>query len=574
MTAGPRLPSVWIALLRRSATLWPHSGSVSDDLRRSLHTLGDPVAPETVVRAGYGLGAVAALPGLVGWLLVLPAVGALPAALAVGGGVAHVVHRVPAWRVAAWRTLALGDVPTVVARLALRLRIEPSPERAAAAVGSDAVGPLATSLRDHARAARGTGESGLRAFAGEWAPWFPPVRRSATLLLAAAAAPAAERERTLDRALDAALDGTRDRLADFAGEVRAPATALYAGGVFLPLALVAVLPAARIAGVGVTVPLFAVVYVGVLPLALLAASAWLLARRPVAFPPPRVDRDHPDVPSARWPRLLAGLGAGGLAEAVAAVLVAPWAAPIAAVGIGAGTALVALARPVVAVRERVRAVEANLPDALSLVGAQVAEGAAVERAIATAGEEVPGATGEVFAAAATTLDALRLDVEAAFLGDHGALADLPSQRARSAARLLATAAGAGRPAGEALLATADHLDALRTVEREGKRDLARVTDTLRQTGTVFAPLVGGATVALAGGVAGGTAPGGAEALPVPALGAVVGCYVLELAVLLPGLSVGLAHGLDRALVGYRVGRACLVATPTYLGAYLAAGLAL
>jgi hypothetical protein len=48
--------------------------------------------------------------------------------------------------------------------------------------------------------------------------------------------------------------------------------------------------------------------------------------------------------------------------------------------------------------------------------------------------------------------------------------------------------------------------------------------------------------------------------------------VLVLAAVLTALSTGLRRGVDRALVGYRVGMALLAATATYLAAVVAGGL--
>ena len=151
---------------------------------------------------------------------------------------------------------------------------------------------------------------------------------------------------------------------------------------------------------------------------------------------------------------------------------------------------------------------------------------------------------------------------------------------------------------------ADQLERLRELERDARRQLATVTGTLSNTAAVFAPLVGGATVALATGIdaagvdglhslsAGGSgaAPSGggglggftsdaatsdgdgSRPLPVPVLGQIVGAYTLQLAVILTGLSTGLERGFDATLVAYRVGIALPTATVTYLVAFVAAGL--
>ncbi len=576
------------AALARLAGAWPASADGErPELARALAFLGWGVDAATVVAAGYTTGvvggvlgvAVAAVVGLV-WV---------PVGVALGVVSAHAVHRLPVWAARVRRTAALGEAPGVVVRAVLRMRIEPTAESAAAFAARTGRGRLATSLAAHVRRARATPRSGLSTFGDEWAAWFPALRRATGLVVAAADAPPEDRETTLDRATATVLDGARDRMAAFADEVRAPSTALYAFGVLLPLALVAVLPAARVAGVGLSLQVLVVVYDLLLPAVVLAAGAWLLVRRPVAFPPPSVDRSHPSVPARRWSAVaLAGGVAVGALVALPRVLPA-WTAPVAAVGLGGGSGLVRYYRPVVAVQRRVRSVEEGLPDALHLIGRRVAEGEAVETAVERTAADLSGETGAVLGRAARTGRRLRVDLRAALLGSDGALADVPSPRARGAAALLSVAAEEGEPAGRAVMLLGDHLDDLESVEREGRRELARVTGTLRHTAAVFGPLVAGATVAMAagldalGGLSGAgdalagataTAPTTASAaatatLPVAGLGVAVGAYVLFLAAALTALSTGLERGLDGPLVGYRVGWALLSGTAVYLLAFRA-----
>lgn len=489
-----------------------------------------------------------------------------PVAVGVGYGATLFVRGGVLAAANARRSRALGSAPTLVSRAVLRARIEPTAE-GAASFAAEADGRLGDRLAEQVRRARGTPRSGLTTFAAAWSDGFPGLHRALTLVASAADAPADERDRSLDRAMDAVLDGTRERATDAADALHGPATAVYAFGVLLPLALVGVLPAAGAAGFETTLPVVVVAYDLALPAALVCASGWLLARRPLAFPPAGVDPGHR--PDSRWPPVAAGLAmALGSANLVRVVL-PPWTVPLAAVGFGTGALLLVWCRPIVALRERAADLDAALPDALYLVGRRVADGISVERAIADAASELDGVAGEVFGAAARRQKQLRVDVETAFVGEYGALDGVPSQRAESAAGLLGVAATAGPPAGRALVETADHLDSLRRVEAEARRDLGRVTATLGNTAAFFGPLVGGATVALAErvGTTGSLRTGGP---PVAELGLAVGAYVLLLAVILTTLSVGLTRGLDRATVGYRVGGALCAATTTYLVAFSAA----
>ncbi|QOS10903.1 type IV pilus biogenesis complex membrane subunit [Haloferax gibbonsii] len=547
----------------------------SDDLRRSLAFLGSNLAPETVVAAGYGSSLPAGLlGGLVAHLARLPTVTVVFVALAAALGAAHAIHTLPVWLATLRRTRALGNAPELVGRIALRMRIEPSVERASAFAAHGGDDPLSASLAAHVDRARGTPTAGLSEFADAWRTWFPALDRSTALLQTAADVPAGERDRALDRAHEVVREGTRDRLADFVGSVRGPVTAVYAFGVLLPLALVGALPAARVAGVGVTAGHVAFVYDVALPACLLAAVGWVLVRRPVAFAPLSVDASHPAVDDHRALGVAGGAVAGIIGFVAAAALVAPWLAPLAAVGIGTGTALFVAARPVVALRARVRAVEDGLSDALYLVGRAVGEGEAVESALARAATSVPGETGDLLEEAVGVQRRLRVGVVESFRGEYGVLESTPSPRVAGVATLLGLAASEGRPAGRAIVSMADQLSALSRLDAEARRELASVTETLSNTAAVFGPLVAGATVALADGMAPAkTLDQTAVATPLSTadLGLAVGAYVLLSAVILTTLSVGVEHGLDRHLVASRVGRALVSATTTFAVAFAAAG---
>lgn len=561
----------WTILVAALARLYPWPVEVSEELRDALAVLSWELSPEQVVRGGYGAGMLVAVAGLVAvpatgirWPVVTLAV----CALALWS--VHVVHTLPTLAATARRTSALGAAPDLVARAVLSMRLSPTPERAAAFAARTGDGPLADSLAQHVRQTQHSARSGLSTFGDAWADLFPSLRRSCTLLSVAGRTGDGDRQRLLDRALTVVLDGTGEQMQSFAASIRGPATALYAFGVLLPTALVALLPAASAAGVAVSPPVVVALYNVCLPAVLIGASAWLLARRPVAFPPPTVSSDHADVPDRRLLALLAGIGAGTGGWLAAARLLPEWGPPVAALGFGCGTALVVVTRPVVAVYDRIRAVEDGLADALELVGRRVANGRAVETAIAQVATDLDGPMGDVLAAGARQQRQLQVSVHEAFLGRHGALDEIPSPRVQGSVALLALAADEGRPAGSALLALAGHVEDLQAIEREARHSLANVCRTLRTTALCFGPLVAGSTVALADGISGeGALPGGEQSLGW--LGAPVGGYVLVLAVLLTTLSVGLTRGFDRSLVGYRVGQALVCATGCYLGAYLVVG---
>ena len=571
----------------------PEEEEENATLRRALLFLESDLAPETVVRAGYYAGALfgggvgagtVAFFGVVPGILFGTAAGLL-ASTAVEYG--------PRWLARVRRTRSLGDATALVGLLVLRVRLDPSLERAVRFAVRTDEGRLFRALEAHVRQSRGGPESGLAAFADDWRPYFPALDRAAAQLATATTVPSGRRERALDRSMDAVVDGTRKELATYAGGIRSPVTAIYAFGVLLPLALVGVLPAAPAAGVPVSLPAVALAYGVVLPAGLLAAGAWLLVRRPVAFPPPPVTSAHPDA-SGTLPRTVAVAGGCAAAAWLVAGAVAPgWTRPIAAVGVGIGGGLLSWFRPVESVRRRVREVEEGLPDALVRIGQRVAEGNAVETALEHAAADATGPTGEVLEDAVAYGKTFRVDVLTAFLANDGALATVPSPRFHRAAALLGVAARIGRPAGDVILDLATHLEELDRIETEARGRLSDVTGTLSNTATVFGPLVGGATVALSdriravdvagegsGSFAGtGTGGGGPQqggaaateaAFATADLGLVIGAYVLLLATLLTALATGIERGLDPASIGYRVGYALPIASAVYVASFLAA----
>jgi hypothetical protein len=559
-------------ILMLLARLYPWPVETSAELRDALAFLDWGVPPQQLVRAGYGAGFLVggvAVPGM----LFVPAqlrVGALLLAGGITLAVAHLVHVAPRLAATALRTRALGAAPDLVARAVLSMRLTPTPERAAEFATRTSDGVLARNLATHVRRSRNTARSGLATFGDTWSDLFPSLRRSFALIMVAGRTPSEDRHRLLDRALSVVLDGVRGTLQTFAARIRGPVTALYAFGVLLPTALVALLPAAGAAGVVVTPGVVVFVYNVVLPLCLAGASIWLLARRPVAFPPPQVTRSHPDVADRRVLAVFTGGTVAAVSWVGSAQLVPSWGPPVAAVGLGCGTALIVANYPVIAVYDHVRAVEDGLSDALELVGRRVANGHAVEAAIADAAADLDGPMGDVLADGARQQRQLHVGVHEAFLGHHGVLDAVPSPRVRGSIALLSLAADEGRPAGTALLALAEHVDDLRRIEREARQQLVSVCRTLTNTATVFGPMVAGSTVALAGGISGDAAlAGGGQSFGW--LGGPVGLYVLLLAVVLTALSVGLVRGFDRALVGYRVGRALVSATGIYLCSYLFVG---
>ncbi|MFB6103481.1 MAG: hypothetical protein ABEJ57_00150 [Halobacteriaceae archaeon] len=559
----------WASLVTALAVHSPVTADAAPTLDRALRVLDVDVRGTTLLEAATTILTIGAVLAVVTALLGdqrLALIVLVAAAGSAGGALL-----VPRWLATAHQTSALGDLPDLVGFAVLRMRIDPTPERAATFAARHARGPLATSLAEQVRHARGTPEDGWTAFGRTWRDDAPTLPRAIALLRAAGHAPAADRPRLLESALTVVLEGTKDRMATYATALRGPTTGLYAFGVVLPLATIGALPTLRAAGIPLEVTSLAILYDILLPAALALAGAWLVGRRPAAFPPAAVGATHPDLP-ARGRHLLLVVPATALLTTVVTVLVYPaWTPPLVVPAVTIGIALLTWTRPLTTIRERTRAIEAGIPAALTVVGQHLQRGAPPETAVADAATLLADPTGSVFGRAATIHDRLGVDLETAFLGEDGALANLPSPRLHAAATLLIVAGREGRHGGQVLIEVADHLDALTTVQQDARRELAGIVGTLRSTACCFAPIIGGATVALAARIGGAGLARSVTTVDTGALALVVGIYVLALGTILAALATALEHGLDAALLGEHVGYALVAAATIYPTTVLAAG---
>lgn len=458
---------------------------------------------------------------------------------------------------------ALGGVPDLVGLAVLRIRLSPTPEAAASFAATHTEGPLGRSLAEHVRRSRGSPDAGWRGLTDTWGGRLPVLNRAVALLLAATQAPVDDRERLLDGAHRAALDGTRDRMAQFAAALQGPTTAVYAFGVVLPLALVGALPTASAAGIAVSLSGLVFVYNLVLPATLCGATVWLVTARPAAFPAPVISRTHPELPPRLLEVVLGTITASGASLLVVRATLHEWGVYVVVPGAACGAALYLWYRPVVSVRNRTAAVESGLPDALTIVGGHLRRGNAPETALRAAGDGVSGPTGSAFARAAKIQRRLGVGVEAALLGEHGALTARDSPRLRAAVALLVLASRQGKTGGTVLVSLADHLKELVAVERQTRRDLATIVGTLRSTARYFAPIIAGTTVALAIKLDGATLTGGGAGVSSAGLATSIGLYVLMLATLLSTLATGLDRGADRARIGTEIGTALMSASLLY-----------
>jgi hypothetical protein len=420
----------------------------------------------------------------------------------------------------------------------------------------------------------------LGAFADEWGGYSEHFKRAIFLIKSATA----EREEamrtiTLNRALDVVLQGTKGLMLSFSGELHSPTLILYSIFVMVPLAMVAMLPAAAIVGLRVNALELALLYDALFPLATLVYAHSILMKRPAAFAPPDIPEMRQALPRWAW-ALFAGTAGAGVSSLYFFLPALPIAGSIFfAWGLTAAISVYCLGvyAPYKKTRDEVKKMEDEFADSLFILGRRISEGKSPEDAFAYAAVMTAGSgVGKAYARAAYNIRCLRTTLADAVLSpEFGAFSDVYSDRIRATIGMLVESSGkSGEVAGNSVVRLADHLKELQSIEGEIKKMLYTMTSMLRTTCTVFAPFIGGITLALSQSISGVVAhtlanlsdmPESARLYfpMVPDFSAplvsndqfvlIIGLYVIMLVIILLRFVGGIEHGDDRYEFMYSVG---------------------
>ncbi len=208
------------------------------------------------------------------------------------------VSEYPKRHAAYMRVHSLGDVPEVVSYIVMSMKLNPNMERAMEFTVRNSRRQLACDVRkllwDLEIRAYDSLDEALAAFADRCGVYGEHFKR-AMFLVKSSTCEREEAMRTiaLNRALDVVLNGTKTLMAGFMATLHAPTLILYSIFVMVPLALVAMLPAAAVVGLRVNAIQLFLLYDLLFPLVTLLYAHAILMRRPAAFAPPDVPDDRP-----------------------------------------------------------------------------------------------------------------------------------------------------------------------------------------------------------------------------------------------------------------------------------------
>ena len=576
----------------------------SHDLVASISFAGMEVKPSEVFALAFFMAAAAlamvAATGATAFVMGLMDT-AMAVMLVLCGGILPIlvyvyVGEYPKRRAAYMKVHSLGDVPEVISYIVMSMKLNPNIELAFKFAAANSKRQLAKDVKklmwDLQIRAYDSMDDALGAFAGEWGEYSEHFKRAIFLIKSSTG----EREEamrtiTLNRALDVVLQGTKGLMQSFSSALHSPTLILYSIFVMVPLALVAMLPAAAIIGLKVNALELALLYDVLFPMATLVYAHSILLKRPAAFTPPDIPEIKGSMPAWIW-ALLAG--ASGVAVASLYLLVPGGILPISssiflAWGITAAISVYCLGvyMPYKKMRDNIKAMEDEFADSLFILGRRISEGKSPEESFAYTASMTAGSTmGKAYARAAFNIRCLRTTLSDAVLApEYGAFSDVYSDRIKATIGMLVESSGkSGEVAGNSVVKLADHLKELQSIEDDIRQMLYTMTSMLKTTCTVFAPFIGGITLALSQSVSDviGRTMTNLRDMPdsarqyfpmVPDFNAplistdqfvlIIGLYIIMLVIILLRFVDGIEHGDDRYEFMYNVGTVLPVAMAVF-----------
>jgi hypothetical protein len=510
---------------------------------------------------------------------------------------------------------SLGDIPEILSYLVMYLKLVPNLENSVKFAAAESNTSLAQDLRKmlwdmEIRVYHGIDDA-ITSFATQWGRWSEYFKRSLHLIRSSIQErDEASRTVTLNRALDVALEGTKDTMNKFANKLHQPAMVIYSIGIMIPLAIVAMLPAAGLVGLKITIFQVFLLYDVLLPTFIFWYTRKILLSRPATFNPVNIPEDHPNVVKINKKRrliisLISGIlvalpgfifllmpfifpdgssnvflsfiiDEGGLNSYLPITLFIIW-----GVVVTISMYTLSVYRPYKLIRDEIKQMESEFSDALYILGKRISEEKSPEESFIYTAKTMEGSQiATIFSKTGYNLTALHSNLrDSMFNSEYGSLKDVHSDRIKAIMRLFVEGIQKSQKAVSiSIVRIADHLKELQAVEKKINDTLFMLTSTLRSTVTVFAPLIGGITLSitklisnilddLSGKIStfsglstssysmpGITNTFSIENIRTEYFVLVIGIYILELVFLLTRFTNGIDEGDDKALYMYSLGK--------------------
>jgi hypothetical protein len=506
---------------------------------------------------------------------------------------------------------SLGDIPEVLSYLVMSLKLTPNLEQSLSFTAKESSNALVWDLRKliwdmQIRVYYGVNDA-ISVFASKWGTYSEAFKRSLHLIRSSVDEPdEAQRMMTLNKALDVGLEGTRDMMRAFADQLHQPTMVIYSIGIMIPLSIIAMLPAAGLIGLHITIFQVFFMYDLLLPLVLFLYMRKILLHRPATFSPPRIAKSHPVLVNLNKKKI------AGVSIIISLLISSPGLIFIAST-IFPNLSKLSLVRLITSfnelvpmslfllwglvigffvyayfsftlvhgIRKKIKHMEKEFSDALYIIGKRLHEGKSPEESLSYTAETMKGsAISSLFQETVFVLNSRQATIESAlFHPEYGSLKNVYSNRISAVMKLFVEGIKKSQKAASlSIIRLADHLKALQEVEKHIRETLSTLTATLRSTATLFAPLIAGVTLAITQLISsiveqmmltsnssslfamedtvmpGITTAFALENIEPTWFILVIGIYIIELVILLTRFTNGIEDGDDHVSFMYDLGR--------------------
>lgn len=424
---------------------------------------------------------------------------------------------------------SLGDAPEVLSYLVMSLKLSPNLEQSLSFAAKESSNSLVHDLRkvlwDIQIRVHHSINDAVTMFATKWGRYNEAFKRSLHLLRSSIDEPdEAQRMMTLNKALDVGLEGTRDMMRIFADRLHQPTMIIYSIGIMIPLSLIAMLPAAGLIGLHITIFQVFFIYDVFLPIILFIYMRQVLLHRPATFSPPHISNLHPNIRKINTKKIGLFSFIMGFIISIptilyilliffpildnftvfSTILIINETIPVSLFllwGIVIGFFIYAhyVFTPYNHIRKNIKLMEKEFSDALYIIGKRLREGKSPEESLSYTATTMKGSIiSQLFSDTAFVLSARHATINSAlFHPEYGTMNEIYSNRIRAIMKLFVQGIKKSQQtASLSIIRLADHLKALQEVEKHIRESLATLTATLRSTACFFAPLIAGVTLAI------------------------------------------------------------------------------
>ncbi|MBS3777884.1 MAG: hypothetical protein KGY50_01170, partial [Candidatus Thermoplasmatota archaeon] len=421
------------------------------------------------------------------------------------------------------------DIPEVLSYLVMSLKLTPNLEQSLCFAAKESSNSLVLDLRkllwDMQIRVHHSVTDAVTNFATRWGKYSEAFKRSLHLVRSSVDEPdEAQRMMTLNKALDVGLEGTRDMMRAFADQLHQPTMIIYSIGIMIPLSIIAMLPAAGLIGLHITIFQVFFIYDVFLPLILFFYIRQVLLHRPATFSPPHIEKTHPKVKhiNKKQYALLATI-VGFIISLPAFFFILSFFFPqLSTIPLFSQIILLNETVPVSIfllwgivvgfsaysqwvftsfhhIRKTIKDMEKEFSDALFIIGKRLHEGKSPEESLSYTAETMKGSViSTLFSKTVFVLSARHATIESAlFHPEYGSLKQVYSTRIHALMKLFVEGIKKSQQtASLSIIRLADHLKALQEVEKHIQETLSTLSATLRSTASLFAPLIAGVTLAI------------------------------------------------------------------------------